>query len=148
MTTFWEPARLANWLYDTLEPDTTLRSALGGAGRIFDTDVPQGNTADMYVILQLLSGQPIVCLGPTRAGLDTIYLVKVVGKAKAFSVMAPALDRVEALLFGADVTTGGWHFTHDERPGGSAVVAYAEPTVGGTVYRHAGRAWPFFVRAA
>lgn len=152
MSVTWTAEQVANWLYDTLEPDTALRAALGGTGRVFDTMPPQYGTSaaapDTYVLFQHQSGVPMVCLGPTRPGEDFVFTVKVVSRTQPFSAMAAALARIEALLYGVDVTVGSWRFQQAERPETSLTLRYVEPSTGGPVYRHAGRQWPISVYPA
>lgn len=148
----WLIEDAANWLYDTLEPDTALRTALGGAGRVFDGMPPQGTSAnpvpDRYVSFWHASGIPVVCQGPTRPGEDTVWGVKVVGRAKSFRSLTSALNRIEALLFGADVTVGSVRLQVVERPGVSRTLRQEDLTPGGTIERHAGRFWPLSIYAA
>lgn len=155
MTPVWEVGRLMDYLYDVLEPDATLRTALGGAGRVYRS-VPQATTAlpaaPKYVTLTPLSQPPIVCLGPVRRGRDVTVSIRVWGKDRPFSNLTDALDRLEALLFGLDVQAtiqgGAWRITHYEREDTGLAPDLEEVTPGGVVYRHSGHLWPFYIREA
>lgn len=148
--TVWESSRLSAWLYSRLAADATLQTALGGSGRIFDSDAPQQTTGytppDKFLVFQELSGIPVACQGPSRPAMAFVVAVKVVGKALPFSALAAALDRVDALLFGVDVTAtvsgASWRFVVNEMAPESRAFKYVERSTGGPVYRHAGRQWP------
>ena len=142
----------AAWLYSVLEPDSALRTALGGAGRVYDTSGPQWTAANpgpaTFCVYSLLSGLPVPCLGPSRAGEAFIWLVKVIGRDVAYSALAAAVDRIETLLWAADGTRAGWRFRTWDDPAMSLVVRYVEPSEGGPLYRHVGRQWPIVAEVA
>ena len=155
MTFVDEPARIDLWLYSLLEADTTLRAALGasaGESHVFDTDIPEAYDYAQFVVIQQMSAIPMVCQNNQRPGTDCVYAVKVVGKSKRFTDLQPALDRIEALLKGTDVTAtvlgANWRFQVVERDGLSLGIKDVERTPGGTVYRHKGKRWPITIYAA
>lgn len=141
---------VAAWLYGLLEPDTTLRTALGGAGRVFDAPMPQFTAAnpgpDKYVLMQMQSGLPIVCLGPTRPGELFIWFVRVYGQNLPYSALETAVNRVEHLLWNTEGTQGGYAL-HCQDDGAYGLQRSADPLEGGPIRRYVGRFWTIHAMA-
>ena len=94
------------WLYSKLHGDATLLGYCPGG--VHTWPVPTTVTT-AFVLYQMQSGVDIRGVGPTRIGVNGLWLVRAVAEAKSFGgSLLSAADRIDALLQAASgsVTAG------------------------------------------
>ncbi|MBP8291937.1 MAG: hypothetical protein KAX65_04140 [Caldilineaceae bacterium] len=94
------------WLYTKLHGDATLLALVPGG--VYTWPVP-ATYSGQYVLYQMQSGVDIRGVGPSRLGVNGLWLVRVVAEALSFGGnLQTAANRLDVLLQAASGTaTGG-----------------------------------------
>lgn len=137
-----EISRFEQWLYATLEPDTALRAALGGAGRVHSDEVPPGALFPACVY-QFNGGDDVRGAGPHRIMLNGVWIVKCIVPGRDILAAKPAADRIDVLLQGSSGSADGASIFSCVR---DAPVRYPERTADGKDFRHLGGRYRAFVQ--
>lgn len=128
------------WLYSKLHGDSTLMALTPGG--VYTWPVP-ANVAGAYVLYQMQSGMDIGLYGPARAGVNGLWLVRVVAETRSFGGnLLAAADRIDVLLqLGARTAVAGGAIFGCARMEPFQLVEPAD----GRQFRHLGGIYRIFV---
>ena len=141
MTMGLELPAAEQWLYSSLNADSALATALGGAGRIYTHTIPKDGVFPC-VLISLLDPRDFMYSGPVRVWTAALYLVRVVAKTASLATVTAAAGRIDAVLQAAagTVALGTVWGCVRERP-----FLLSEKDGGGTEYRHLGGVYRIWV---
>lgn len=125
-----EVAAVNEWLYTRLNGDTTLAGLVTGVYR----DRAPDEAAFPFVVFALEYGRDHETLNAVRIWTEMNYAVKIVTDARSLATIAPAADRIDALLHRASGAATGITI-HEVRR--TDILCYAE-TLATREYLHLG----------
>lgn len=134
-----EPFIVDQWLYQNLASDATLISSVGT--RFYADEAP--SDAFPYVQWTYLSGREVQGHNANTIFINTLYLVKAVGKTRAYGSVDPLATRLNELLHkkGSDTVAGDHIFSCVREE----TYRLAE-TESGVSYRHLGGIYRILVQ--
>ena len=93
-----------SWIYSTLQPDATIQSGLGAADQLYNSDVPDDQSAWPIILYTLYVSDDLMGVGPARIKSTLQYVIRAVGRDVPFTALDALASRVDFLLHGASGT--------------------------------------------
>lgn len=87
-------SRVDQWLYQTLNTDAVLTTAVGG--RIYVDEAPEGAVAPMVVYAYLGGSDKLLTLSARLSSV--LYLVRAIGDGSSYDAIETVADRIDAVL--------------------------------------------------
>lgn len=129
-----ESSYTAQWLYERLNGDVTLKTALGSGARVHEQPAPQDSLFP-FITFQLQSDVDVMT-GDTRNRIfsDELWLIRATTDSTSFLPLKVIADRMDLLLQNADGAADGAIIYHCSREETFRLVEIDN----GKQYRHLG----------